>query len=223
MLTHSPYAPAALHRLLLCIQDWIGHCIGEAYGWNAYDTTFHAVLKEQTRTLPLLVCQWRDAVLHAPLTLPVLLVRHYLFTAATDEEIFPSPDYIPLYALMASMATDPVVFAPLPDQTPWTGIPVDPHPINRLRHNRPFIQTYARTLAMRDDETDDRLLCDHGQLSALSLLYGLSLIQVILTHVVTVHPDSHVEAILASLSHTLVQSQGVFHHVESQWLCPHVQ
>jgi hypothetical protein len=140
-----------------------------------------------------------------------------------DEEILTTLEFTPFFSLIATMLTQSIAFSPLTDSDIWEGISTDPHPITVLRRKRLSIQRFAQQLAMRDDLTDHQLIRDHGLLSSLSLLYGLHLTCVILTHEITVRPDESLTVIFRSLSNTLADLKGVFNNVERSWLIPHVR
>lgn len=136
------------------------------------------------------------------------------------EETFPQFNSLPLYGSMASMAGCETVFTPASSTDIWDGLDTSDHLINALRHHRPRIARYIQMLTAREDVTDHRLVRDHGLLSAMSLVYGLYLVKVTLAYEMSIKPSVGLADILVSLSHTLIDLKGVFHHDKGTGIIP---
>jgi hypothetical protein len=212
-----------LHNLAYVLQRWLETVCSTITIPPLEDDKLQDIIFTKLKTVPAVVVDEAHRIIGAPLTLHSLLYRHYLCRYVVSEDIFTQINWPPLYGLIASMLTDQVVFTPLYTSTLWDGIDHNPFPINGLRQQRPFVARYAHDLTMREDVTEHQLIRDHGLLSALSLVYGLYLVRVILIHEMTTAPSQALKVILESLANTLADLKGVFHNVESRWFIPHVR
>lgn len=204
------------------MHDWLAHLTDHAYQWNQYDASLKDVICTRIASLHPTTQMWILQTFDSPLSLKTLYYKHQIFADIIDKDIFTDLNYAPVYALIATMISKDCVFTPLGSTAVWDGLDGGEDTINLLRLRQPVLKRFSHQLAMRDDVTPDRLIRDHGMMSALCLLYGLCLTSVILIHAHRVQPDPGVHAIIESLSHTLASLKGVFDNVESQWLSPHV-
>jgi hypothetical protein len=198
------------------VYDWLSHTAHGPSTSTDPTTSLRDVVLQTTALVDPLCAHWLRNSIGAPLTLRTLVYRHYCIKRVLQEEIFTQQNGFPLYGLMGSMLTDHVVFTPLHTPTLWQGIDTDASPISVLRQKRPSIARCAHHLAMRDDLTVHQLIRDHGLLSALSLLYGLYLVRVIVIQEMVDKPNGALPIILESLSNTLTDLKGVFYNVESR-------
>lgn len=198
---------------ILSVHDWLCHLVERPRKWPLYDTNLNHVITTKTPLVTPVIRHWMNEI-NNPLSIKTLLYRHYLVKHVVEQEIFVTPNFVPFYLLIASMLTSHPVFHCLPQKEPWNQL-LGPYPlINQLRKARPVLQQQCYQLTMREEEIDNDLMVDHGLLSSLSLLYGLYLTCVIVSHERTVRPTLYLDQVYQTLVEVLIHLQGVLIHVE---------
>jgi hypothetical protein len=140
---------------------------------------------------------------------------------ALEQEIdylVPSPGLI---LSIVALGRGPYIFGPLPRKLNIISFETE-HPINTMRRTQQDVISYHKLLMNYEDVTEYALARFHGTLSSINLVYGLALLHNHVSFFGRIYKDPPLKELTSLITTTLKELEGVFNHVENQYLCPHV-